>query len=232
MSPSASCAYSVMPTVTVPSASRRTHSWDSVYFRSAGMFMWAPGSWVDSSIGVLDAGQRSGSQDFTVAHERQLDDGGGQSACRGFPRARCRRRPRPSARAPGRSPAACVGLKVPLVISPSRPEAAITFWCARSTPPFSRRIRPTNCAFWPLACRAALPMKSRSETRSMVQARPASSGLTVSSMSWPYRFMPASRRSVSRAPRPAGLTPAATSAFHSASACVAGTPISKPSSPV
>ena len=39
MSPSASCAYSVMPTVRVPSASRRTHSWDSVYFRSVGMFI-------------------------------------------------------------------------------------------------------------------------------------------------------------------------------------------------
>jgi hypothetical protein len=29
----------VMPTVRLPSASRRTHSWDSVYFRSVGMFM-------------------------------------------------------------------------------------------------------------------------------------------------------------------------------------------------
>jgi hypothetical protein len=29
----------VMPTVRVPSDSTRTHSWDSVYFRSAGMFM-------------------------------------------------------------------------------------------------------------------------------------------------------------------------------------------------
>ncbi|MCY1459058.1 hypothetical protein D9M71_764980 [compost metagenome] len=39
MSPSASCAWSVMPMVSVPSASTRTHSCDSVYLRSAGKFM-------------------------------------------------------------------------------------------------------------------------------------------------------------------------------------------------
>jgi hypothetical protein len=40
----------------------------------------------------------------------------------------------------------------------------------------------------------------------MAQVRPASTGVVVVSMSWPYRHRPASRRSVSRAPRPAGLT--------------------------
>src|SRR5512139_2284724 len=56
MSPSASWAWSVMPTVTVPSASSFTHSWDLVYFRSAGTFISF----------LLD-------EDFAIAHEGRLD---------------------------------------------------------------------------------------------------------------------------------------------------------------
>src|SRR5512137_803385 len=59
-SPSASCAKSVMPIVTVPSASLRTHSCDAVYLRSAGTF-----------IVVLRLG---GSDEcLALAHERLLD---------------------------------------------------------------------------------------------------------------------------------------------------------------
>src|SRR5688500_18051735 len=94
MSPSASCAYSVMPTVRVPSASVRTHSWDSVYFRSAGIFMLAPVWWVlcfwpakwgQTPFYLPDKWGLSPfclrllrNQDFTVADERHLDDGSGQ----------------------------------------------------------------------------------------------------------------------------------------------------------
>ena len=61
-------------------------------------------------------------------------------------------------------------------------------------------------------------MKSRLPSSATVQARPDSSGVTVSSMSLPYRFMPASSRSVSRAPRPQGATPAAPSACQKSAA--------------
>src|SRR5688500_12275538 len=39
-SPSWSCAWSVMPTVSVPSGSARTHWWLGVYFRSGGIKGW------------------------------------------------------------------------------------------------------------------------------------------------------------------------------------------------
>ena len=66
---------------------------------------------------------------------------------------------------------------------------------------------------------ASRPMKSRSSgSNATVQARPDSRGWWVSSMSLPYRFMPASRRSVSRAPRPAGATPCARSARQASAA--------------
>jgi hypothetical protein len=39
MSPSASWAWSVMPMVTLPSASSRAHSWEAAYFRLSGVFM-------------------------------------------------------------------------------------------------------------------------------------------------------------------------------------------------
>ena len=60
-------------------------------------------------------------------------------------------------------------------------------------------------------------------------------GVDLSSMSLPYRRRPASRRSVSRAPRPHGTSAPgsdASSACHTRSACCGGTKISKPSSPV
>src|SRR4051812_17572066 len=114
-----------------------------------------------------------------------------------------------------------VGEKVPLVTSPSPPEVR-TFWCARSTPPESSSNSPRNSAFCPRDSSDRRPMKSRELLRSTVQARPASSGDTLSSMSWPYRFMPASRRSVSRAPRPAGRAPPATSLSQNAATAVAG----------
>src|SRR6185503_11400540 len=59
MSPSCSWAWSVMPTLTVPSASRFTHSCDSVYRRSCGTFMVVP-SLVDENL--------------ALAHERRLHD--------------------------------------------------------------------------------------------------------------------------------------------------------------
>src|SRR5574337_399055 len=126
-----------------------------------------------------------------------------------------------------------VGAKLPDRISPS-PLAASTFWPWRSTP-LPSSTRPIITRGTPLAfCRssAARPMKSRPGSSETVQPRLASHGVTFSSMSWPYRFMPASSRKVSRAPRPAGFTPAACSASHSATACSCGSMISKPSSPV
>src|SRR5258706_13839318 len=59
MSPSCSWAWSVIPTLTVPSASRFTHSCDSVYRRSCGTFMVVP-SLVDENL--------------ALAHERRLHD--------------------------------------------------------------------------------------------------------------------------------------------------------------
>src|SRR6185437_12558432 len=151
-------------------------------------------------------------------------------------------RPRMSTRRLSRAPAGTrakamalpsVGEKMPDRISPS-PLPVTTRWPWRSTPlsssttPISSRGTPDTFCF----SSAARPMKSRPSSSDTVQARPASHGVTSSSMSWPYRFIPASSRSVSRAPKPAGCTPAAASAFHNATACSSGTMISKPSSPV
>src|SRR5439155_18555991 len=61
-SPSASCAWSVMPMVIVPSASGRTHSWLSVYLRFAGTFI------------VCLREYSLFHQDCAVANERRLDD--------------------------------------------------------------------------------------------------------------------------------------------------------------
>src|ERR1044071_9920592 len=61
-SPSAPCAWSVMPTSTLPLASVRTHSCDLVYLRSAGMLLMCLGS------------RKSADQDFAVAHERRFHD--------------------------------------------------------------------------------------------------------------------------------------------------------------
>src|ERR1700694_3357022 len=62
-SPSACCAWSVMPTARFPSASVRTHSWLSVYLRSAGTF-------IESLLGL--------DKDFSIAHERRLDNASGK----------------------------------------------------------------------------------------------------------------------------------------------------------
>ena len=69
--------------------------------------------------------------------------------------------------------------------------------------PVSARAMPASRCATSALCRRnrALPSSAT------VQARPDSSGVTVSSMSLPYRFMPASSRSVSRAPSPQGATP-------------------------
>ena len=69
---------------------------------------------------------------------------------------------------------------------------------------------------------AVRPMKLRPSSKATVQARPASSGDTDSSMSWPYNAMPASRRRVSRAPRPAGFTPTANRRVQKCTACCSG----------
>src|SRR6185436_6678115 len=62
MSPSCSWAWSVMPTLTVPSASRFTHSWDSVYRSSFGTF-------ISLSLGCGSLGVH---ETTAVAHERRL----------------------------------------------------------------------------------------------------------------------------------------------------------------
>src|SRR5258706_14492340 len=63
MSPSCSWAWSVIPTLTVPSASCFTHSCDSVYRRSCGTFMVVP-SLVDENL--------------ALAHKRRVHDRGGR----------------------------------------------------------------------------------------------------------------------------------------------------------
>ena len=69
---------------------------------------------------------------------------------------------------------------------------------------------------------ARRPMKSRSPRMSTVQANPDSMGVTDSSMSCPYKFIPASSRSVSRAPSPHAATPAPSKSRHRATASCAG----------
>src|ERR1700755_1796999 len=87
MSPSASCAWSVIPTVSVPSASVRTHSCDSVYFRSAGMLIGCSCA-VDCAIDAITCergthatgsttrrewpDRRSTDEHLAVAYERQF----------------------------------------------------------------------------------------------------------------------------------------------------------------
>jgi hypothetical protein len=84
---------------------------------------------------------------------------------------------------------------------------------ARSLCPWRGIIRPGSVKATSLlrgparrtASRAAWPMKSWSQETA--KSRPASMGLVSVSKSWPASRSPASRRRVSRAPRPAGLTP-------------------------
>src|SRR6056297_3498359 len=76
-SPSDSWAWSVMPRVTEPSSSRRSHSWSLVYFRSPGtsLISLPPGRHVAGyrlvRIALSDF-------HFAVAHERRPDDTHGQ----------------------------------------------------------------------------------------------------------------------------------------------------------
>src|SRR5450432_393018 len=64
-SPSACCAWSVMPIVSVPSSPTRIHSWLAVYFKSAGTFMSEPP--------VV-----SFNENLAVTNERRLDDARGK----------------------------------------------------------------------------------------------------------------------------------------------------------
>src|SRR5215831_1288722 len=57
-SPSDSCAWSVIPMVTLPSASALIHSWLAVYFKSAGTFI-ALSRWLRN-------------EDLPLTHERGL----------------------------------------------------------------------------------------------------------------------------------------------------------------
>src|SRR5574340_1498295 len=75
MSPSRSCAWWVMPTVSVPSASTRTHSWLGVYLRSAGMLMFAPDNQGRPRMCGLTVFL---DQCFADAHERIFHDFGFQ----------------------------------------------------------------------------------------------------------------------------------------------------------
>src|SRR5487761_1939499 len=54
MSPSTSCAWSVIPTANVPSASLATHSCVSVYFSCSGVFMIILAPSIDQNFSVAD----------------------------------------------------------------------------------------------------------------------------------------------------------------------------------
>ena len=102
---------------------------------------------------------------------------------------------------------------LPSAFSPTR---------VRFVPPASSALMTSDPGY-PPALRA-LPM---------VQASLASTGLVVSSKSFPYRHMPDSSLSVSRAPRPAGSTSSmASKPDAKPSASSPGRMTSKPSSPV
>src|SRR6185436_20941670 len=62
-SPSACCAWSEMPTVTLPSDSSRAHSWDLRYRRSAGTLLMTSSA---------PASERN--CNLAIAHERRPDD--------------------------------------------------------------------------------------------------------------------------------------------------------------
>jgi len=70
----------------------------------------------------------------------------------------------------------------------------------------TRTAREGRGVFGPavLACRQRSALSSVTSLP-ITQLRPASTGLTLSSRSWPYRHMPASRRKLSRAPRPMAI---------------------------
>jgi hypothetical protein len=131
-----------------------------------------------------------------------------------------------------------VGLNVPLVTSPTGcPSFTTGEPCRAIRRPSSSS--PTSLRFGPdsATCRSVgAPMNSF--VKSTAQPRPAEIGSVWSVSSWPYSGMPASSRSVSRAPRPAGLMVASArsifppSSFIAILAALAGMISSMPSSPV
>ena len=137
MSPSASWAWSVMPMVTRPSASSLAHSWDWVYFRSAGTFMLF--SWISIVV----------KQNFAIAHEGRLDHRRLQALVANFHLDLVADRDAGGQARQG-DRRLMLGEKVPLVISPS-PCAVNTFWWARSTP-LSVSSRPRVCLSRPPSC--------------------------------------------------------------------------------
>ena len=92
--------------------------------------------------------------------------------------------------------------------------------------PTSRRDGPEAFS----ASSASLPMNSVSNATT--QPRPACNGVMSGPSSWPCSGRPASRRSVSRAPSPAGVAPASATACHNMAASPDGIEISSPASPV
>ena len=166
-----------IPTVTVPSASRRNHSWERC--------IWIGGNeghgFLLTGLGKVGAGgapatARKGAQGpqrrnlggqavkpvLAVAGEDRLDDLGLEAlvADRDVTSS-------PTATPQGRRARAMdccrVGEKLPLVISPS-PQAVRTVWWLRKTP-LSSSTRPRKPRCWPVATRAARPTKSRSPSR-------------------------------------------------------------------
>mmetsp|Transcript_14061 Transcript_14061/g.30454 ORF Transcript_14061/g.30454 Transcript_14061/m.30454 type:complete len:324 (-) Transcript_14061:176-1147(-) len=129
------------------------------------------------------------------------------------------------------------GLYVPLVTSPiTLPSGPRISLCWRAGAPLE--MNPTRFLLTPSAScflMTSPPRKSNAVLRLLPthQARPASMGVMSSLRSLPYRHRPASRRRLSRAPRPASLTALLlTRASASCTAWVLGTLISNPSSPV
>ena len=124
-----------------------------------------------------------------------------------------------------------VGLKVPLVISPS-PRAVCTTWCARSTPPLSTRIKPVSARVGGFGEQRGLAGKiaRAREIDGPCETRfERADGLVhVLAVQVHPGFEP-QRVARAQAARPHAE---AASAFHSAPARGAGTITSNPSSPV
>ena len=104
------------------------------------------------------------------------------------------------------------GEKLPLVSAPTTSPSTSTAHSARGgrRPSVAMPDEQTGGAGVALGSRAALP-RNTGLLRPTTQPRPACSGVIPGPSSWPWSGSPASSRNVSRAPSPAGRTPAARS---------------------
>ena len=139
------------------------------------------------------------------------------------------RRQLPSARSGGANaraiPCPSTGEKLPLVTSPTAVpvgEARRRRSGAAGGPRWPGRPAggPRRLAF--SRSRAARPRNPSGFDHDTTQPRPACSGVIPGPSSWPCRGRAASRRSVSRAPSPAGCTPVASTASQNEAATSAG----------